>query len=130
MNLKDEILRLSNTDVDDPIATLELKVLLPNGKNEEQQIRIGCPVLVETLYVCQLQNIGPIRMSSLCVGDNSFQALNMALAVVRDALHKSVNELNYQLQYGSEKEMNLDFLDSVIFADDYIKNCEIRISQK
>ena len=117
-----EIRRLRDSEVEDAIASLDLSVMLPEGKKEEQRIIIGRPLLVESVYVCQIQHVGPIRMSPLCVGGNAFQALNMALAIIRDALHKSVNDSGYQLSLsGSDKVMTMEFLDSVMFADDYIK---------
>lgn len=123
-----QIRRLADAPVDDAIADLRLSVALPDGSQEEQHIRIGRPMLVDDLHICQVQNIGPIRMASVCVGDSSFQALNMALALIRDALHRAVIESKYELHYGPHNSlMTTEVLDAVLFADDYVKQSNNRV---
>ncbi len=114
--MREELIRLKNAPITDAIAELRLTVEFPDGRRESQHIKIGRPILVTDMYGCQIEGVGPILMSSPSVGDNSFQALTMALAWIRCGIHSFVEKSSCKIFYGDD-HISLEVLDNVLFAD-------------
>ena len=115
--MRAELIRLKIAAITDAIAALNLTVEFQDARRESQRIKIGRPLSIDAIFACPVESIGPIRMSSPAVGDNSFQALNIAIACVRIGIHEFVRKFSCKLLYGDDY-ITLEELNNVFFAEE------------
>ncbi len=109
--------KVSRDPIVDPIAELAFFVAFPDGRREPQQFKLGRPIVIGGFDVCPVESVGPMRVSTPCVGSYSFHALMMAIAGLRATIGDFVKKNDCELYFRDGSPLTLEHLFKIHFAD-------------